>query len=175
MKSTYKNYIRSKELIRNALITLLKTKNSISEITVTEIVKTAGINRGTFYNHYNNIIEVFDEIKNEILNNLTDETTINPKKRNIYTFIETVTRHFKKSEDVYRQILPYIPRDVIEDMKLKFISQVKSFGLRVDKLDIYFVVNGLAGLYIDYLENKLYITLEELGKKSIEIVDMFIK
>lgn len=58
MKATYRNSVRSKELIRSALITLLEKKQDITNITVSDIVKTANINRGTFYNHYNNLIKV---------------------------------------------------------------------------------------------------------------------
>ncbi|MGN1234791.1 MAG: TetR/AcrR family transcriptional regulator, partial [Christensenellaceae bacterium] len=37
------------------------------EITVSELTKTAGINRKTFYYHYNNIRDVLDDIENAIL------------------------------------------------------------------------------------------------------------
>ncbi len=58
MKATYRNSVKSKKLIRSALITLLEKKQEITNITVSDIVKTANINRGTFYNHYNNLIKV---------------------------------------------------------------------------------------------------------------------
>ena len=58
MKATYRNSVKSKKLIRSALITLLEKKQDITNITVSDIVKTANINRGTFYNHYNNLIKV---------------------------------------------------------------------------------------------------------------------
>ena len=70
MKAKYKNAIRSKMLIRNALITLLN-KKPLSDISVTDIVKFADINRGTFYNHYSNPLDILEEIKNELMEKLS--------------------------------------------------------------------------------------------------------
>ena len=41
----------SKNKIRNALLTILKEK-SIDKITVSDLTKTAMVNRSTFYSHY---------------------------------------------------------------------------------------------------------------------------
>ena len=62
MKATYKNALRSKQLIRQALIALLDKKGSMSEVTVSDICHEANINRGTFYNHYGNTTDVLEEI-----------------------------------------------------------------------------------------------------------------
>ena len=48
MKKEYRNKIRSKQLIRNAVIELLDKKGSLSSITVSDVVEKANINRGTF-------------------------------------------------------------------------------------------------------------------------------
>ena len=47
-KAEYRNSIRSKTLIRNALLSLMQEKE-FEKITVTDIVSKADINRGTFY------------------------------------------------------------------------------------------------------------------------------
>lgn len=65
MKQPYRNSERSKQMIKDALISLLN-KKSLSEVTVADIVRTASINRGTFYNHYGNPIEILEEMKQEI-------------------------------------------------------------------------------------------------------------
>lgn len=51
MKAEYRNATRSKKLIKEAYISLLREKPA-TKITVTDIVKTANISRGTFYAHY---------------------------------------------------------------------------------------------------------------------------
>ena len=73
MKKEYRNKIRSKQLIRNAVIELLDKKGNLSSITVSDVVEKANINRGTFYNHYNNVMEVIEESKNESMKMILDE------------------------------------------------------------------------------------------------------
>ena len=47
MRNEYRNAMRSKILIKNAYIELLKQKPA-TKITVTDIIHTANISRGTF-------------------------------------------------------------------------------------------------------------------------------
>ena len=57
-------YFYTAQLMNQALISLLEKKD-IEFITVTEITNKAGVNRSTFYLHYENIYELLEEtIKN---------------------------------------------------------------------------------------------------------------
>lgn len=62
----------TKRLIREALLELLKTK-SIRKISVRELCDAAGINRTTFYNHYDDTSEVLAEIEEHFLTKLSAE------------------------------------------------------------------------------------------------------
>ncbi|MBE7083305.1 MAG: TetR/AcrR family transcriptional regulator [Clostridiales bacterium] len=53
-------YFYTAQLMNQALISLLEKKD-IEFITVTEITKKAGVNRSTFYLHYENIYELLEE------------------------------------------------------------------------------------------------------------------
>lgn len=57
---------KTNEKLRNALLELMK-KQSIDTISVTELCKTAGINRNTFYSHYREPVDLLNEIENELL------------------------------------------------------------------------------------------------------------
>ena len=59
---SYKN----KQLLRGALAKLVAQKDP-RDITVKELTNLAGINRGTFYIHYQNIEELIFQVENEIL------------------------------------------------------------------------------------------------------------
>jgi len=67
----YKNALRSKRLIRQAFAELMEEK-SIDKITVTDIIKRADINRGTFYAHYENARAVIVQIENEIIDKMNE-------------------------------------------------------------------------------------------------------
>lgn len=174
MKATYRNSVRSKELIRSALITLLEKKQDITNITVSDIVKTANINRGTFYNHYNNLIDVLEEIKSELFEMLSNEIMMTAENKNLRGFINILSEHFKTNEKFYKIIVKGIPRELIDEMKIEFVKQMRKMQLGIDDTTLYFIVDGLAGIYIDNLLGKISIDQNELANKVYEIITAII-
>ncbi|MBQ6654272.1 MAG: TetR/AcrR family transcriptional regulator [Erysipelotrichaceae bacterium] len=72
VKRTNYATIRTKRLIERTFCELIHEKRRIEDITVSELVKRADINRGTFYNHYPNIRAVAHEIAENIRHDLFD-------------------------------------------------------------------------------------------------------
>lgn len=167
MKAPYRNSIRSKELIRNALISLLNQK-SLMEISVSDIAKTANINRGTFYNHYNNLSEILEEIKEELMQRFEEGLKNSNKNNKMEGLIEITIDHFEKNEKDYRVIVNAIPSSSIDRIKKEIIEHIYKLDLGIDLLNIYFVVNGLAGIYLDYLKNNIVCTYAEIKDISKE-------
>ena len=58
--------IRSKESLISALVSLLKNR-SIEELTISELCEKADVNRNTFYSHYSDINDLFDELKGKYM------------------------------------------------------------------------------------------------------------
>lgn len=170
MKAEYRNAQRSKELIKNALITLIEKKQNVSDITITEIVNLANINRGTFYNHYNNIMEVLDEIKAEVMGRMSDALLSCKGEEDIGSFMTILVEHFKKNEKTYKRIIMGIPREIVGDLKLQFMRQIEEINPNVDPIMLNFAVNGLAGMYLDYLEGRSRFSLDSIGQKSVDIL-----
>ena len=65
-KAEYRSAARSRRLIRDAYVNLMQEK-PIDKISISDIVREADLNRGTFYAHYSNPMDVLMEIANEIL------------------------------------------------------------------------------------------------------------
>ena len=63
-KAEYRSAIRSKKMIRHAFIELLGS-TAADKITVTDLAQKAGLNRGTFYAHYEDNRPVFCQQPNE--------------------------------------------------------------------------------------------------------------
>jgi AcrR family transcriptional regulator len=59
----------TEEAIKDAFLNLLKCKDYM-DITVTDICKTAGVSRGTFYAHFDNIAKLTDTLFEEVLSNV---------------------------------------------------------------------------------------------------------
>jgi AcrR family transcriptional regulator len=57
---------RTRELLRRTLTRLLMEKD-LKDITVSELTARADVNRGTFYLHYKDIYDLFEQIEKEIL------------------------------------------------------------------------------------------------------------
>lgn len=57
---------RTKRLLRQALAELMQEKE-FKDITVTDLVERADINRGTFYVHYRDVYDLREKIENEMI------------------------------------------------------------------------------------------------------------
>lgn len=169
MKAEYRNAKRSKELIRSAMIKLLETK-ALSEVNVADIVRLANINRGTFYNHYGNPIEILEEIRDEIMGKLTDGLKKSALNKDIDSFMEIVIDHFRKNEDEYKIIVKAIPMSIIDKMKQEFVNQIYLLKVNIDELTIYFIINGLVGIYLDYLNGIIKMDYNELKERTKKLI-----
>ena len=88
----------TKRLIREAMLELLKTK-SIQKISVRELCDAAGINRTTFYNHYDGTYEVLTEIEEHFLAQLSAADTISNGEDGLERHIETLCLKLKQNAD----------------------------------------------------------------------------
>ena len=57
---------RTKKLLRQALTRLMKEKD-FGSITVTDVVREADINRGTFYAHYRDVYDLRERIEADMI------------------------------------------------------------------------------------------------------------
>lgn len=93
----------TKLLLKDALVQLLNTKK-IDKISVTELCETAGINRATFYAHYNTPQDVLSEISK----NLADEILLKLKpqtKDNILSNLEIISEFIYKNSDLVKLLI----------------------------------------------------------------------
>ena len=58
---------KTKKQLKQALTKLLMNKE-LKDVSVLELTELADINRGTFYLHYKDIYDLYDQTENEILN-----------------------------------------------------------------------------------------------------------
>ncbi|WP_042204248.1 TetR/AcrR family transcriptional regulator [Paenibacillus camerounensis] len=63
---TDRRILRTRTLLRTVMLDLASEK-PLETITVKELTETAGLNRGTFYLHYQDIHDFYEQYKNEVL------------------------------------------------------------------------------------------------------------
>lgn len=78
MNKSESKYFHTAEKLDKALLTLLE-KKPFEYITISEICKEAGVNRSTFYLHYENTRELLNETIQYVLENFTSYFSVNEK------------------------------------------------------------------------------------------------
>ena len=183
-RSQYKSAFRSKKYIKNAFSELLQKKD-LEEITVTEIVKLAELNRGTFYAHYSNITDVLEEIEKEVtdkilflLSEYRGSIIENPTP-----FLREIADFLQKDYDFYKRLIcAKVGDNFIDKLKEFFVTAVveemKANTMR-DKEKFYLIIrfytNGFANMYVDVFKGKLNVTLDKLTDMMGEIIAIGLK
>lgn len=152
----------AKREIKNSFIKLL-TERPISQITVKDIVEDCGVNRNSFYYHFQDIPSLLEEIIVEmtakVIENLPEESTfeekvtaalqeINLNKRMIYHVYGSSNREFYEKQ--LMKICEHVTRTYIRS---------REYSERVDSKDLEFVISYLKcelfGQLIDWLNHDM--------------------
>ena len=83
---------RTKKLLKSSLVELLCEK-SIRNITVRELTDRADISRGAFYTHYNDVNDLYDQMENELFEEMSSLMAIDPA----HSYVE-----------VYKSLIDYV-------------------------------------------------------------------
>ena len=173
MKAEYKNAIQSKKKICSAYLKLLVSKGK--GFSVTDIVKQAQINRGTFYLHYSSIKDVERAIEEDLANNFkslerdfrqveidkSPETIVN-KLNEILSKDLDFYKNLIKVNDAYffvEKLKTYIVKSISNNfMIMRYVMNYENF-----KIIVQYIVGGVLDTYIDWFKGNINCTLEELG------------
>ena len=179
-RTQYKSALKSKKLIKNSFSELLQKKD-FEKITVTEIVNRAGLNRGTFYAHYRNTVDVLEEIEKDVseqilffFSSYKDSIIENPTP-----FLRNITKYLQKDFEFYRRLIcakvgdhfidklkEFFIKIVIENnSKISHIKDTDIFALKVR-----FYTNGFANMFEDVFKGRLEVSLSELTEIIGQIV-----
>lgn len=114
----------TKEKIKDTFWEMYKTK-PISKITVKELSEACAIGRGTFYNHFEDVYAVLDDIENELSFSLNAMCTqIYEKIPSLTDFSEFLYKYYNNQKTQnYIQVLvlehrdPFFSKDYIQTLK----------------------------------------------------------
>ncbi|MDO4648596.1 MAG: TetR-like C-terminal domain-containing protein [Eubacteriales bacterium] len=104
-----------KEQITSTLLNMLK-KKSLSEITISMLVKEAQVGRASFYRNYESLEDVIAQYDKKIVHAWAETFAVDPNAsaHNVFT---SLFRHYKEHEDfymmLYRNDMTYLIRDTI--------------------------------------------------------------
>ncbi len=190
MNKNESKYFNTAVKMNTALIQLLEKKD-FEYITIKEICETAGVNRSTFYLHYENTNDLLKETTKYITNgfltyfdvneatlinqyekcNLKDLVFITPKYITPYlTYIKENQRVFKTAikhfgalrfENIYDRMFQYIFNPVLE--RFEFPKEIRAYVMK-------FYLNGINSIAMEWLENGCEESIETIRDIIIRCV-----
>jgi AcrR family transcriptional regulator len=174
-KAVYKNSLKSQSLIKKALLELMAEKD-LNKISISDIVKRAGINRGTFYAHYRDVQNVLAEIENELIDELSDRIDECNEKdliNNPLPILREIDREIEEHIDFLRLLMKTgISSRFLEKLKNQFIERMMNdprtkarYSNRAKfRTTMSFFAGGMAALYQDWFDGKIDMTLDETAE-----------
>lgn len=171
-KAEYRSSIRSKQMIKDALLSLMIEK-PFEKISITDIVRRADINRGTFYAHYSNTDEVLKGISTGVVDELasifadsdTSEVLLAPEN-----FLKPITMYLRYNPEYYAKLLQADRfHEVLDDARHAAIRKVLS-DIPTDLSDemkttiivlLDYAVSGITTVYEDILLERIPVKLED--------------
>jgi AcrR family transcriptional regulator len=146
---------KTKQQLRTGLAHLMQEK-SIQKITVRELVNEVDINRSTFYLHYTDIQALMDEIKTELLEDITSaiqQDNLGPIE-NAFPFITDIFMILEKNKEICKALVgPHGDLDFVYDIE-EILAEYSIPALQkmmpLDSQDLLyctsFILSGCVGL-----------------------------
>lgn len=185
VKNLNRSSEKTKKLIKNTFAELIKEQQSLNKITVSELVKRADINRGTFYNHYDSIYDVAEELEAEIINVLFENTKKLYTLEDIFNYLDEVIIYLKKNEDIYRLLLASNePQVFLKKLNKSMLNKLyNSINNNPNfknsdslKFQVAFFTDGIVNQILNYFTSKSDYSLDEISKNTKDIfIILFLK
>jgi AcrR family transcriptional regulator len=172
MKSD-RRVIYTKKVIKESLLLLLEN-NPLNKITVKQVCLEAEINRGTFYRHYVDIIDLYVEIESEFINQISADI-------NVDNSISTLLNLIYKNQGFYREFF----NNHLESHRIKKLLNEVFMNHAMQMLDdkntmteslhaqSRFMYYGILGMIIEWTRSTCQIPLGEFETTLKEIIEKF--
>lgn len=171
----------SKMALRQSLLEHMKHKQ-IDNITVTEICKTADINRGTFYAHYNDPRDLLEQIEDDLFQELTGTLEKRPSGQsefNDYDMLLEIFSCIAANSEVCKILLgKYGDTDFLR--RIIIFAQERWFGVWMqpdgkEQSELYgyiftYIANGSVGIIQRWIQGGM----KESPQEIANIVDRLV-
>lgn len=145
------------------MIELLRTKK-VDQLKVTQICKLAHINRSTFYDNYEDIYDMIDQLRDYVAKQYEDDL----KRYQDQTFL-TMLRRIQANPKIY-QLFFRLSLDLHFSNQYNFKKWVR-YPTNVNKYDIAFIQAGIRADLATWIEDNCQISPEDINKLVINKLD----
>ena len=178
-----KRIIKTQSSIKYALLNLLIHKE-LSHITVSDIVKAAGISRVSFYNHYDNKEDLINETMDEIVEDFVNAYRGASQNLHNFKINDLNLSSVKVFDHVYRNSLFYtavvnsnliikFTEKLIVAIKALWVTEYKLLNSNIDN-QLYTVHNiyAIIGLIIEWVKEDYKYSPKYMAQQLISILHM---
>lgn len=176
-----KRIVKTQHKLREAFATLL-TEKPLNDISVKELTDEAGINRCTFYTHYNGIYDMAESIQNGIINEvkyIIGQFKANSIRDDLVKVLEAFNNYFC-SAPAYIPLLRVNHR-FVQEIRDVFMEKMMESYAEICKSDVAyycdFVIAGYFAMIFRWIEEgkkmdtmELAFKMENISKCALEIM-----
>ena len=162
---------RSKQILKDTVLTMLKNGTPINKLSVLSVTKEAGLNRTTFYLHYLDILDLIGHITMDILNQfkikmqeLVQATHLNEQKQltELLYYLQENRQHllilFQQGQ--FEKHLINAMKELIESRRATNKTTTKKM-----KVDSEIKAASVTGVIMWWLQQAIYLTPEHIAEQ----------
>ncbi|MBZ2204416.1 MAG: TetR/AcrR family transcriptional regulator [Lentilactobacillus hilgardii] len=153
---------KTKTSIQEALIQFLQ-KKPLNKISVAEIVHEADISRSTFYLHYDDLYDLYDQLNNHFLDGLFESfETYYPtmQTESYFELAQRLINYIDKNKTLFSIFIKENTVSVVNRLSNIFVDKVMQFEkINKDDLQGYYEivwsVRGMMGIVIEWTQHDM--------------------
>ncbi|MFT8995825.1 MAG: TetR/AcrR family transcriptional regulator [Lentilactobacillus hilgardii] len=170
--------VKTKIALIKALFELLETE-TIETISVTKLCKQAKVSRRTFYKHYRNIIEVFNDYKMDLSEQIRQ--VFSKKYTDVDILLQTFDEMLKHNYDGFKYLcnnsqhtrLLYSLNDMFYNSICELLLSDNRTGYNLEVLK--FIASGINGIYIEWFRNSNEVNYDDLLDSQRRLIEVDLK
>lgn len=155
----------------------LYCEKRIEKITVREITTKAGYNRSTFYEYFNDVYDVLEQIEESLLPNIEDMPPLLPTMGNESVPIDSFIKLYSSSSKYYTVLLGYngdpaFAGKIKNGIKAKLLEQLETSesNMEID-YTLEYMLSAMIGILTYWFKNNENISKEDLVKLMYELMN----
>lgn len=173
--------IKTQSDIKNAFISLLDER-PIQKITISALTDRANIGRSTFYLHYHDIYDLWDQIESDVISELgllySQYIQENAQGTNVSLFIERTLNYIYCNQSIFRtlqntedtllnskKLINYFKEKIFEELYERPVSHAHK------KIESTFIVSGIVGVFEEWIKNSMSQKPEEISNALNKILN----
>ena len=173
-RETDKRVLKTKKAIKAAHLSIMEEKD-ISDITISELTRKAGINRRTFYTHYRSISDIIDEIESDMVALLSevvqkiDVTDIRKSAYNVFIELNEMVAvefdyYFSRVRMDMRGVFMTRLKGIASELADKLLSENSNLSRETAEMISEYIVGGFFNVFVEWRTSGGNIPVEQAAR-----------